>query len=217
MHVGHVGVGEMPSEHPFHHAQVRGVGTAPCLATFASKHDENGALIVGVATIATNEAIIFHSSELARQTRRCRNDALGKVEHPEFAAGGLQHIEHLEPGQWHLAFFIERNGEGPIENCVGLAKQMQDSEALWVWTSHYEATCNGVTENQTSDKCELMRACYALREARLAVCSQSGRGFDGIGERQFVEQEPSTLHHGLGHCNTKRATQLSVRSVERKK
>jgi len=210
MHVGHVGVGEMPSEHPFHDAQVRGVGTTPGLAAFASEHNENGTMIVDVATVAAYEAIVFHSSELARQTRRCRNDALGKVEHPKFASGGLQSIEHFEPRQRHLAFFVERNGEGSIENGVGLAERAQHREALWVWTGHYEVAFNGVTENQTSDKCELMRACYASRKARLAVWSQRSGRFDGIGERQLVEQEPSTLHHGLGHRNAKRAAQLSV-------
>ena len=68
MHVGHVGVGEMPSEHPLHDALVCGVGAAPGLAAFASEHDKNGTLIVDVAPIAAHESIVFHPSELARQT-----------------------------------------------------------------------------------------------------------------------------------------------------
>src|SRR3954451_12688187 len=92
----------------------------------------------------------------------------------------------------------------PVELTAMPAAKSRYSSPPVVVTQHPLplATSNGVTENQTSDRCVLMRECYVVAQR-----SKCRGGIERFLEAEPVQKQPAALHQRLGHRQRERATE----------
>src|SRR4051812_39677091 len=95
----------------------------------------------------------------------------------------------------------------PVELTAMPPAKSRYSSPLVVVTQHPLplATSKGVTENQTSDRCVLMRECYVVR-----TTSKRRRSGDSVVEAEPLDEESAALHQRLRHRETERATEPPV-------